>query len=60
MEGSKPISFEWKVFLLALAAGLPGGLLAMGLIWFGDYSTKARWTASLLVLLPWLGLAAVV
>lgn len=60
MERTRPISFEWKVFLLALAAGLPGGLLAMGLIWFGDYSLKARWTAALLVLLPWLGLAAVV
>jgi two-component system nitrogen regulation sensor histidine kinase NtrY len=60
MEHGKPISFEWKVFLLALAAGLPGGLLAMGLIWFGEYSIKAQWTASLLVLLPWLGLAAVV
>ena len=48
------------MFLLALAAGLPGGLLAMGLVWTGDFSLEGRWIASLLVLLPWLGLAATV
>ncbi len=53
----KSISFERKVFLLALGAGLPGGLLAMGLVWTGDFSLEGRWIASLLVLLPWLGLA---
>ncbi len=60
MALKRAISFEWKIFLLALAAGLPGGLLALGLFWFGNYSTEVRWLASLTVILPWLGLAAAV
>lgn len=60
MSRKSAISFEWKIFLLALAAGLPGGLLAISLLWIGSYPTEVLWIASLMVVLPWLGLAAAV
>ncbi len=60
MTQRKLISFERKVFLLALSAGLPGGLVALILVWVGDYSLKSVWSLSLLVILPWLGMALAV
>ncbi len=60
MSRRTKISFEWKIFLLALAAGLPGCLLALSLLWTGDFGGEVRWAASVMVLLPWLGLAAAV
>ncbi len=46
-----------RVLLLAGGAGLPGSLVALGLLWFGDYSTKVQWTFTLLVLAGWAAFA---
>jgi PAS domain S-box-containing protein len=51
------IGFERHVLLLALAAGLPGALLALVLLIIGDYSAKVLWTFGLLVALFWFGFA---
>ena len=48
---------ERRVLLLAILAGLPGSLVALLLLWTGDYSAKLQWTLTLLVLAGWLGFA---
>ncbi len=49
------MSHERRIFALSLAAGLPGSLLAMILLWTGTYSLRAQWTLTLLVLGLWIG-----
>lgn len=45
---------ERVIFRLALAAGLPGVVVSMILLWRGDYSGKVQWTLGLLVIGTWL------
>src|SRR5206468_1720453 len=45
---------ERVVFRLALAAGLPGVVIAMILLWRGGYSAKVQWTLGLVVIGTWL------
>src|ERR1043166_7385944 len=45
---------ERVVFRLALAAGLPGVVIAMILLWRGGYSAKVQWTRGLVVIGTWL------
>jgi two-component system nitrogen regulation sensor histidine kinase NtrY len=52
------INFERRINLLALAAGLPGSLLAGILLWTGDFSTRTQWTLTVLVLVSWVWFAA--
>ncbi len=40
---------------MALAAGLPALVLALALLWAGDYSAKVFWTLAVLVVGCWLG-----
>lgn len=56
-ERRQRLSFDVQVLVSALLIGLPGGALALLLVWTGDYSTKLRWTVTLFVVLFWLGLA---
>jgi nitrogen fixation/metabolism regulation signal transduction histidine kinase len=42
---------------LALLAGLPGALVAMCLLWGGDYSAKVQWTLTVFILSFWWGVA---
>lgn len=51
------VSFEARVLLLALLAGLPGTGMALALLVIEDYSAKVVWTFGLLVLGFWLGFA---
>src|ERR1700719_795934 len=53
----KPLSYERRILLLALGAGLPGSLIAMILLWTGDYSSRTIWTLGLLLVGLWLGFA---
>jgi nitrogen fixation/metabolism regulation signal transduction histidine kinase len=53
----KPLSYEHRIQLLALAAGLPGSAIALILLWTGDYSSRTIWTLALLIVLFWLGFA---
>src|ERR1700731_425899 len=51
----KPLSYERRILLLAVSAGLPGSLIAMILLWTGDYSSRTVWTLGLLIVGLWLG-----
>ncbi|HWT79100.1 MAG TPA: PAS domain-containing sensor histidine kinase, partial [Candidatus Methylomirabilis sp.] len=53
----RKLSYDQRVLGLAFLAGLPGGLVALVLLWVGDYSSKVRWTLALLIVGFWWGLA---
>jgi nitrogen fixation/metabolism regulation signal transduction histidine kinase len=53
----KPLSYEHRIQLLAVAAGLPGSVIALILLWTGDYSSRTIWTLALLIVGLWLGFA---
>ena len=53
----KSLAYERRIQLLALAAGLPGSVIALLLLWFGSYSSQTAWTLTLLILAAWLGFA---
>src|ERR1700730_14957354 len=57
MSTMKRLTYERRVQLLALAAGLPGSLIALILLWTGAYSSGAAWTLTLVILSLWLGFA---
>jgi len=48
------------VFWLALVGGLPAVALALGLLWFGDFTPRTQWTLTMLVAGVWLACAAIV
>ena len=54
----KALTYERRLQLLALAAGLPGSGIALGILWFGDYSSRTAWTLTFLIVVLWLGFAA--
>src|SRR5260221_13646174 len=56
----KPLSYEHRIQLLAVAAGLPGSLIALILLWTGDYSSRTIWTLAMLIVGLWLGFAFLV
>jgi len=45
------------VLLLALGAGLPGSVVAIGLLWFGPYTPRVQWTLTLVIVAGWIGFA---
>ncbi|HSC30970.1 MAG TPA: ATP-binding protein [Gemmatimonadaceae bacterium] len=54
---AQPSAFERRILLLALLAGTPGGVVALALLWTGDYSDRLRWTLTIIVVGAWLGVA---
>ena len=52
---AQPSAFERRILLLSLLAGTPGGVVALTLLWTGDYSDRLRWTLTVLVAGAWLG-----
>src|SRR5205085_922901 len=53
----KRLTYERRVQLLALAAGLPGSLVALILLWTGNFSSGTAWTVTFLIVVLWLGFA---
>jgi two-component system nitrogen regulation sensor histidine kinase NtrY len=53
------VSHDARIYLLALAAGLPGTVIALRLAWMGSFSPKVQWTVAAVVLSFWLGGCAV-
>jgi nitrogen fixation/metabolism regulation signal transduction histidine kinase len=53
----KRLNFERRVLLLAFAAGLPGTLVALVLLWVADYTPRMQWTLTIFILVFWLGVA---
>lgn len=52
-----PLTYERRVQMLALGAGLPGTLIALILLWTGNYSHPTAWTLTVLICTLWLGFA---
>jgi nitrogen fixation/metabolism regulation signal transduction histidine kinase len=55
---SKPDSrlrFDQRILLLALSAGLPAALVALILLWTGDYTPKVQWTLTVFIVGVWTG-----
>ncbi len=48
-------SYESRLVFVALLAGFPAVLVAMLLLWWGDYTPKVQWTLSVFVIGFWLG-----
>src|SRR5205814_6324430 len=42
-------SYEGKITWLTVAAALPAILVALALLWLGDYSAKVQWTLTILI-----------
>ena len=51
---------ERRMMILALAAGLPGVIVSMVMIWTGGYTPKVERTVTLFVVGGWLAFAAAV
>ena len=49
------LRFDQRILLLALAAGFPAALVALILLWTGDYTPKVQWTLSVFVVGVWTG-----
>lgn len=43
------LTFEGRITLLIIGAVAPAALIALLVLWFGDYSSKLQWTLTLLV-----------
>ena len=53
----KPVRHERRVLTLALLSGAPAVVTVIGLLFFGDYEDRTRWTLGLLVAGCWLAFA---
>jgi two-component system nitrogen regulation sensor histidine kinase NtrY len=49
------LRFDQRILLLALAAGFPAAVVALILLWTGDYQPKVQWTLSVLLVGVWTG-----
>ncbi|KPJ93020.1 MAG: histidine kinase [Gemmatimonas sp. SG8_17] len=55
--GRLRLSYDVLILVLALLAGLPGSLVALLLLWIGEYAAKVQWTITILVGGTWIGCA---
>src|SRR3954465_1719199 len=49
------LRFDQRLLLLALSAGLPAALVALILLWTGDYTPKVQWTLTVVIVGVWTG-----
>ncbi|MFW6198813.1 MAG: PAS domain-containing sensor histidine kinase, partial [Acidobacteriota bacterium] len=56
-HGRHLLSYDRRILLFALGAGLPGSVVALWLLWTGGYPTKVVWTLSVFILAAWVGFA---
>jgi two-component system nitrogen regulation sensor histidine kinase NtrY len=53
----KPLLYERRILFLALSAGLGSTLVALILLWTGNYSSKLQWTLTVMMIVVWLSFA---
>jgi len=51
------ISYEGRIVLLAVCAGLPGSICAIVMLWTGDYRLHTQLTLTVLIAAIWMGFA---
>jgi two-component system nitrogen regulation sensor histidine kinase NtrY len=49
------LRFDQRILLLALASGFPAAIVALILLWTGDYTPKVQWTLTVFVVGVWTG-----
>ena len=49
------LRFDQRILLLALAAGFPAAVVALILLWTGDYTPKVQWTLTVFLVGVWTG-----
>lgn len=57
LKRPRPLRHENRILLLAITAGLPGALVALIMLWTGDYPPKVQWTLTVAIAGCWLGFA---
>ena len=48
---------ERQITRLALAGGIPALIVALWLLWSGDYASRVQWTLSVIMIITWLAFA---
>jgi len=51
----RSLRFDQRILLLALAAGFPASIVALVLLWTGNYSAKVEWTLTVFIVGVWVG-----
>lgn len=51
----KRLTHDQRVVILTVLAGLPGVAVSLGLLWFGAFSPRVQWTASVALVAVWAG-----
>src|SRR5512132_4179666 len=54
------VSYEGRVVLLALLAGLPVSVTSLWIRWTYDFTARSQWTLTVLIVAAWLGFALAV
>ena len=54
-RSSSRFRFDQRILLLALTAGFPAALVALVLLWTGDYTPKVQWTLTVFIVGVWSG-----
>lgn len=49
----KKPAHEQRMFLLALAAGLPAGVVAVAVLWTAGYTPRVQWTLTIAIVAAW-------
>src|SRR2546423_5990813 len=52
--------YERRILTLALLTGLPAVILALVLLWVGDFAARTQWTVTILLVGVWLAFVGVV
>lgn len=56
----RELSHDGRVLLLTVAAAAPAVLVALLLLWSGDFTPKVQWTLTIIIVACWLGFASAV
>lgn len=60
VRSGKSMGHEVRIFWMSVAAGTPGSVIALAMLWNGDYTAKVQWTLSVLIVALWWGFAVAV
>src|SRR5439155_1044689 len=56
----RKLRYERRILTLALLTGLPAVILALLLLWAGDFAARTQWTVAILLVGVWLAFVGVV
>lgn len=60
MPATRKMRFEWKITILSLLGGVAGILVALVLLWTGDFQLSTKLILTFLILSCWVGFALTV